>query len=262
MPPDVAHPRVTRRPLLVANWKSNASKRFVDGFAAAWAPPRNDVDVVVCPPWGYLQHVTVALAGRQVRFGVQSTSAEPQGAFTGEHAAEMARDLGAEFAIVGHSERRSLFAETDALVARKFQAAQHASLTPILCVGESAAARERGEAEAVVRSQLDDVTALCGAAVWQEAVIAYEPVWAIGTGATATPEQAQEMHRFVRSRLPEAGSATRVLYGGSVNANNAAALFAQPDVDGALVGGASLDAAAFSAICFAATASQRSGDAG
>ena len=253
---------MTRRPLLVANWKSNASKRFVADFAAQWQAPPSGVDVVICPPWGYLQRVTEALAGRQVRFGVQSTSAEPQGAFTGEHAAEMARDLGAEFVIVGHSERRSLFAETDALVARKFQAAQRASLTPILCVGESAAARKRGEAEAVVSAQLDSVTALCGAAALREAVIAYEPVWAIGTGETATPEQAQEMHRFIRSRLPEAGSATRVLYGGSVNAGNAAALFAQPDVDGALVGGASLDAGAFAAICFAATASQRPGGAG
>ena len=252
---------MTRRPLVVANWKSHGSKNFVDGFAADWRAPPDAVDVVVCPPWGYLQRTAEALAGTQVRFGVQSTSAEPEGAFTGEHAAEMARDLGAEFAIVGHSERRSLFAETDALVARKFQAACRASLTPILCVGESAAARKRGEAEAVVRAQLDSVTAHCGARALADAVIAYEPVWAIGTGATATPEQAQAMHRFIRGRLPDAGQGTRVLYGGSVNADNAAALFAQADVDGALVGGASLDAAAFFAICLAATAEQGLGGA-
>lgn len=246
---------MTRRPLLVANWKSHASKSFVDRFAALWRAPPSLVDVVICPPWGYLQRLAAALDG-DARFGVQSTSAEPEGAFTGEHAAEMARDLGAEFAIVGHSERRRLFGETDALVARKFQAARRASLTPILCVGESAAERRRGDAEATVRAQLDGVTALGGADALAGAVIAYEPVWAIGTGETATPEQAQAMHRFIRGRLPDAGRATRVLYGGSVNANNATALFAQADVDGALVGGASLDPAAFSAICSAAAAGE------
>ena len=245
---------VTRRPLLVANWKSHASKSFVDRFAELWRAPPSSVDVVICPPWGYLDRVAAALAAGQVRFGVQSTSAEPEGAFTGEHAAEMARDLGAEFAIVGHSERRLLFGETDALVARKFRAAGLASLTPILCVGESAAERRRGEAEAVVRAQLEDVIALCGAAALREAVIAYEPVWAIGTGETATPEQAQAMHSFIKSRLPDAGIAARVLYGGSVKADNAASLFGQADVDGALVGGASLDAASFCAICSAAAA--------
>jgi len=247
---------VKRRALLVANWKAHAGKSFVERFAACWRDPPDAVDVVVCPPWGYLERVAAALAGRHARFGVQSTSAEPEGAFTGEHAAEMARDLGGEFAIVGHSERRRLFGETDAVVARKFQAARRASLTPILCVGESRAARRRGAAEAVVRAQLDDVAAFCGSSALRDAVIAYEPVWAIGTGETATPEQAQAMHMFIRTCLPDAGRAARVLYGGSVRADNAADLFAQADVDGALVGGASLDAAAFSAICSAAAASQ------
>ena len=247
---------MTPRPLLVANWKAHASKSFVERFAACWRDPPDEVDAVICPPWGYLEHVIAALAGRHVRFGVQSTSAEPEGAFTGEHPAEMAHDIGGEFALVGHSERRQLFGETDAVVARKFQAARCASLTPILCVGESRAARQRGEAEAVVRAQLEDVIALCGSSALHDAVIAYEPVWAIGSGETATPEQAQAMHLFIRTCLVDAGRAVRVLYGGSVNAANAAELFAQADVDGALVGGASLDAAAFSAICCAAAASQ------
>ena len=246
---------MTRRPLLVANWKANASKSLVERFVAGWRDPPGDVDVVICPPWGYLDRVAAALAARRVRFGVQSTSAEPAGAFTGEHAAEMARDIGGEFAIVGHSERRRLFGETDAVVARKFQAAQRASLVPILCVGESREARRRGGAEAVVRAQLDGVIAACGSSALGDAVIAYEPVWAIGTGETATPEQAQAMHLFIRSCLPDCGRAVRVLYGGSVHADNAADLFAQADVDGALVGGASLDAGAFAAICSAAAAS-------
>ena len=241
-----------RRPLLVANWKAHGSKDFVDDYCARLELPTN-ADVVICPPWAYLARVAAALSHRGVHFGVQSTGIEPEGAFTGEHAAEMARDLGAEFAIVGHSERRRLFGEADAVVvARKFQAAQRASLTPILCVGEAHEARLRGEAEAVVRAQLEVVEALCGWSALDGAVIAYEPVWAIGTGQTATPEQAQEMHQLIRSCLPVAASAVRVLYGGSVNPDNAAEILAQDDVDGALVGGASLDAGAFSAICFGA----------
>lgn len=237
-----------RQPMLVANWKAHGSKGFVESYCAALDLPTG-TDIVICPPWGYLHRVVAALSQRGVRFGVQSTGVEPQGAFTGEHAAEMARDLGAEFAIVGHSERRRLFGETDAVVARKFQAARRASLTPILCVGEAREARLRGDAEAVVRAQLDAVAALCGWAALGDAVIAYEPVWAIGTGETATPEQAQAMHEFIRGCLPASARAVRVLYGGSVNPGNAAELFAQADVDGALVGGASLDAEAFSAIC-------------
>ena len=237
--------------MLVANWKAHGSKGFVDSYCAQLDLPTG-ADIVICPPWGYLDRVATALSHRGVRFGVQSTGVEPEGAFTGEHAAEMASDLGAEFAIVGHSERRRLFGETDRVAARKFQAARRASLTPILCVGEGREARLRGEAEAVVRGQLDGVAAVCGWPALGDAVVAYEPVWAIGTGETATPAQAQAMHEFIRGCLAASGLAVRVLYGGSVKPDNAAALFAQADVDGALVGGASLDAAAFSAICFAA----------
>ena len=233
----------------------HGSVERVDSFAAGWREAPAGVDVVFCPPWAYLAQAAAALRG-SLRLGVQNVAVAPAGAFTGEHAAEMARDLGAAFAIVGHSERRHLFGETDALVARKFQAAQRAGLTPILCVGETLAQRRRGEAETVVRAQLDAVRTRCGPLAFAAAVIAYEPVWAIGTGETAAPEQAQAMHRAIRERLAsedEALAATvRIVYGGSVKATNAEALFAAPDIDGGLVGGASLDAAEFAAICAAA----------
>ena len=241
--------------LVVANWKMHGDREFVAQFARAWRAP-SGVDVVVCPSWGHLDLAVSAFAGQGVRFGVQTTAAEPSGAFTGEHAAEMARDLGAVFAIVGHSERRRLFGETDAVVAAKFCAAQRAGLTPILCVGESQDERRGGNAVEVVRGQLGAVAGVAGADALRDAVIAYEPVWAIGTGDTATPAQAQAMHAAIRAALPNAGCATRVLYGGSVKAANAAWIFAEPDVDGALVGGASLDANEFSAICFAAAANR------
>ena len=241
--------------LVVANWKMNGSAAFVDAFAAGWQAPPRTVDAVICPPLAYLQRLAQAMAGCNVRFGVQNVAPEPAGAFTGEHAAPMARDLGAEFAIVGHSERRALFAETDAVVASKFAAAIDAGLVPILCVGETLAERRAGRAQQVVLDQLDAVIDRCGAAAMADAVLAYEPVWAIGSGETASPAQAQEMHEVLRRRMTEvlgaSASSVRILYGGSVKAANAGALFAQPDVDGALVGGASLDAAEFAAICCA-----------
>ena len=240
-------------PLVVANWKMHGDKDFVARFARAWrAPP--GVDVVICPSWGYLDCAVSAFAGRGVRFGVQTTASEPSGAFTGENAAEMARDLGAAFAVVGHSERRQMFGETDAVVAKKFRAAGRAGLTPILCVGEDRTERLAGNAEQVVRGQLDAVARAAGPDALRDAVLAYEPVWAIGTGETATPAQAQSMHAAIRGALPNGGRAARVLYGGSVKAANAARIFAEPDVDGALVGGASLDANEFAAICLAAAA--------
>ena len=230
---------------------------FVAAFAAAWRQRGDasdaDVDVAVCPPFGYLGRVAAGL-GESVRYGVQDVAVEAAGAFTGEHAAEMARDLGATFAIVGHSERRALFGESDADVAGKFAAARRAGLVPILCVGETFAERQAGVAEATVLAQLEAVLGESGPdAFGRELVVAYEPVWAIGTGETATPAQAQAMHGRIRARLASLGgyraSAVRVLYGGSVNADNAADLFAQPDIDGGLVGGASLAAATFAEIC-------------
>ena len=223
-------------------------------FAAAWSDGPAHVDVVLCPPLAYLSLLATALRGRHIRLGAQNIWVAPAGAFTGEHAAEMARDLGAEFAIVGHSERRGQFDETNALVAAKFQAAKRAGLSPILCVGETAVQRQRDVAVCTVLKQLDAVVEEVGMDAFENAAIAYEPVWAIGTGQTATPRQAQEMHAAIRAYLSRRGSTAqvRLLYGGSVNLGNAAALFAEQDVDGGLVGGASLDVAQFSAICFAA----------
>ena len=231
----------------------NGTAQTVADYAAAWPDPPSGIDVVFCPPWAYLDRFASALRGRGVRFGVQNTAIESAGAFTGEQAAEMARDLGAEFAIVGHSERRRLYAETDAVVVAKLLAARRADLTPILCVGETLEERRGGSAAAVVLAQLEAVDAGAGGPAWEDVVIAYEPVWAIGTGETATPAQAQEMHVVIREYLARRSSAladtTRILYGGSVNAANANDLFAQPDIDGGLVGGASLDAGEFSRIC-------------
>ena len=241
--------------LVVANWKMNGSAAFVDAFAASWQAPPRTVEAVICPPLAYLQRLAQAMAGCGVRFGVQNVAPQPSGPFTGEHAAPMARDLGAEFAIVGHSERRALFAETDAVVATKFAAAEDAGLVPILCVGETLAERHAGRAQQVVLEQIDAIVDHCGASALADAVLAYEPVWAIGSGETASPAQAEEMHEVLRRRMTEvlgiSAAGVRILYGGSVKAANAGALFVQPDVDGALVGGASLDAGEFAAICFA-----------
>ena len=246
--------------LVVANWKMHGDRGFVSRFAAAWTAP-SGVEVVVCPPWGYLHQAASAFAGKSVALGAQSTAVASSGPFTGENAAEMAVDLGAAFAIVGHSERRQHFGETNDVVAAKFGAARRAGLTPILCVGETSDERRRGDAQAVVGAQLRAVAALRPNGLG-DAVIAYEPVWAIGTGETATPAQAQAMHAAIRQLLPASGRATRLLYGGSVKAANAAPLFAEPDIDGALVGGASLDAGEFAAICFAASATQVAHPAG
>ena len=231
----------------------NGTAQAVADYAAAWPDTPSGIDVVFCPPWAYLDRLASALQGRGVRFGVQTTAVESAGAFTGEHAAEMARDLGAEFAIVGHSERRRLYAETDAVVVAKFLAARRADLTPIACVGETLEERRSGNAASVVLAQLDAIDDGAGPSAWEDVVIAYEPVWAIGTGETATPAQAQEMHAAIRQYLARRRSTlaeqTRILYGGSVNAANADDLFAQADIDGGLVGGASLDAGEFSRIC-------------
>lgn len=245
-----------RRPLVVANWKMHGNARFVETFVEDWRATgqRGDVDVVICPPWAYLDRVAAAFGGDDEHTGVQTVHAEHDGAFTGEHAAEMACDLGAVYAIIGHSERRRLFGETDAVVAAKFAAAKRAGLVPILCVGETLTERRAGRAEAAVLAQLDAVLVRSFAETLDaDFVVAYEPVWAIGTGESATPAQAQRMHGRIRARLGDAGDsvaqAVRVVYGGSVNVDNAEALFEQTDIDGGLVGGESLDAAAFASIC-------------
>ena len=210
----------------------------------------------VCPPLVYLQEVGRLLRGSSIERGAQDVCAETHGAFTGEVSAAMLKDVGCEYVIVGHSERRLIYRESDQLIARKFQAAQSKHLIPILCLGEQLAERDANRTKDVVGRQLDAVLELVGIDAFTHAVIAYEPVWAIGTGRNATPDQAQDVHAFIRARLQarnaKIAAETRVLYGGSVKAGNAAELFAMPDVDGGLIGGASLKADEFLAILAAA----------
>jgi triosephosphate isomerase len=218
-----------------------------------------DVEITVCPPAVYLESVAAALIGGRISLGAQNLcEQEKPGAFTGEVHGAMLKESGCRYVIVGHSERRALYGEDDARVARKFKTAQLLGLIPILCVGETLAQREAGETEAVLDRQLGAVLDLCGIAAFGDAVIAYEPVWAIGTGRTATPEQAQQAHAFLRGLLAKRDARiaplTRILYGGSVKADNARILFAGADVDGGLIGGASLKAEEFLAICAGAQA--------
>lgn len=247
---------MTRRRLVAGNWKMHGSVERVDAFADALAGRAGEnagVNLLVCPPFVYIERLTRRLDGSGVAVGGQNVcdKAGP-GAFTGEVSAAMLADVGCSHAIVGHSERRALYGEDDEIVAGKFGLALEAGLVPILCVGETLTEREAGETEGVLRRQLGTVLAECGAAAFEDAVIAYEPVWAIGTGRSAGAEQAQAAHAFLRAQIA-AEDATiadrvRILYGGSVKPDNAAALFAGADVDGGLVGGASLDAASFLAI--------------
>jgi triosephosphate isomerase len=248
-----------RRPLVAGNWKMHGSRAEAErlvGSLIARGAAAGDAEVVVCPPFVHLADVGRQLAGSPIVLGAQSVCAEEAGAYTGEVAASMLADLGCRYVIVGHSERRAMYGEDDALVARKFQAAQRYGLVPILCVGESLAERDGGATREVVLRQLDAVLEATGRDAFTRAVVAYEPVWAIGTGRTATPEQAQEVHGLIRVRVAEKdariAASLRVLYGGSVKAGNAGRLFAMPDVDGGLIGGASLKAEDFTAICRAA----------
>ncbi len=243
------------RKLVVGNWKMHGSRAANEPLLAAIAQARPYAcDVAVCVPFPYLAEVALAFAGGDLRWGAQDCSAHEQGAYTGEVSAAMLAEFGCRYAIVGHSERRQYHRESDQLVADKAQAVLARGVTPIVCVGESLAQREAGETDVVVKRQLSAVIhtlAHCAG----EIVVAYEPVWAIGTGRTASPEQAQAVHALLRAQLHAAtGRAQRVkiLYGGSVKPDNARALFAQPDIDGGLVGGASLKADEFIAICRAA----------
>ncbi len=247
-----------RRKLVAGNWKMNASSAQCRALLAAIvaAPRPTTVDVAVMPPFAYLALAADILDGSGIALGGQDCSAESSGAFTGEVAASMLADVGCTTVIVGHSERRQLHGETDDLVARKFVAAQAAGLTPVLCVGETLEERDRDETLTVVTRQLDAVIKRAGIAAFDRAVLAYEPVWAIGTGRTATPDQAQDVHARLRSHVAgidaTIGGSLRVLYGGSVKGGNAASLFAQPDIDGGLIGGAALLAEDFLAIVAAA----------
>jgi triosephosphate isomerase len=249
-----------RRPVVVGNWKMHGSRadnaRLVEALVAQY-PADPGADCVVCPPFVYVQEVGRMLRDAPIGLGAQDVCAEGLGAFTGEVSAAMLRDIGCKYVIVGHSERRLLYRESDQLVARKFAAACHSkSLIPILCVGEQLAERDSGRTHEVVARQLDTVLELCGPESLEQGLVAYEPVWAIGTGRNATAEQAQEVHAFIRQRIAardaRIAAATRILYGGSVKAGNAAELFAMPDVDGGLIGGASLKADEFLSILAAA----------
>ena len=248
-----------RRPLIAGNWKMHGSRaenaELIEALLLG-LPAQTPVDIVVCPPFVYLWEIGRLVKSSNIALGAQSVCAEQVGAFTGEASASMLKDVGCRYVIVGHSERRAIYKEDDALVARKFLAAQAQGLIPILCVGETLEERERGQTMQVVSRQLTAVLDLAGVAALRAAVIAYEPVWAIGTGKNATPEQAQEVHAHIRTavagRDAKIAADVRILYGGSVKAANARELFAMPDVDGGLVGGASLKADEFLKICAAA----------
>jgi triosephosphate isomerase len=248
-----------RRPIVAGNWKMHGSRsanaELVQAVARDGAVDGNS-ETVICPPFVYLSEIISIARDSGLAVGAQNVSAESHGAYTGEVSAQMLGDVGCTFVIVGHSERRLLFHESDTLVARKFAAALANGLTPILCVGEQLDEREGGHTHRVVSRQLDAVLELCGVQAMERAVVAYEPCWAIGTGRTATPEQAQEVHVFIRGRIANRdariAAALRILYGGSVKAGNAAELFAMPDVDGGLIGGASLKADEFLSIVAAA----------
>ncbi|UNK56992.1 triose-phosphate isomerase [Pseudoxanthomonas daejeonensis] len=247
-----------RRRIVAGNWKLHGTRAFATalvGQIAAEAPVPG-VELVVLPPLPYLGDMIEDFEGTPLAFGAQDVSSNEQGAYTGEVSASMLVDVGARYGLCGHSERRQYHQESSELVARKVRAALNAGLRPILCVGERLEERDAGQAEAVIASQLQPVLDLVGVEGFAGAVVAYEPVWAIGTGRTASPDQAQAMHAFIRRQI--AGHDARIadslpiLYGGSVKPDNAGALFSQPDVDGGLIGGASLVAADFLAIARAA----------
>jgi triosephosphate isomerase len=248
-----------RKPLVAGNWKMHGSRaenaQLVRSLLDLLRPDAR-AEVLVCPPFVYLWETERMLKDTDVSLGAQSLCAEALGAFTGEVSGAMLRDVGCRYVLVGHSERRQLFGEHDALVARKFVAAQAHGLTPVLCVGETLEEREAGRTGEVVSRQLEAVLAVSGIAAFARAVVAYEPVWAIGTGRNATPDQAQDVHASIRAKLAGLdaiiGGSVRILYGGSVKASNARELFAMADIDGGLVGGASLKAEEFAQICAAA----------
>ncbi len=248
-----------RRPIVAGNWKMHGARADNADLIEALLeglPAQPVAEIVVCPPFVYLWETGKLLKQSSMTLGAQSVCAETNGAFTGEVSAAMLKDCGCRHVIVGHSERRALYKEDDALVARKFLAVQAQGLRPILCVGESLEERERGATMQVVTRQLSAVLDLAGVDAMRNAVVAYEPVWAIGTGKNATPSQAQEVHAHIRAsvaaRDAKIASALRVLYGGSVKAGNAGEIFSMPDVDGGLIGGASLKADEFLKICAAA----------
>lgn len=253
-----------RKPLVMGNWKLNGSKAFtkelIEGLKAELAGV-NGCDVAIAPPVMYLAEAEAALAGSQIALGSQNVDVNVQGAFTGDISTAMLKDFGAKYIIIGHSERRTYHKESDEFIAKKFGALKEAGLVPVLCIGESEAENEAGKTEEVCARQIDAVINALGVEAFNGAVIAYEPIWAIGTGKSATPAQAQAVHAFIRGHIAAKSQAVAdqviIQYGGSVNDANAAELFTQPDIDGALVGGASLKAPAFAVIVKAAAQAKR-----
>jgi triosephosphate isomerase len=246
-----------RRKLVLGNWKMHGSSASIQSLLgelnASGLGDSQNVDVGVFPTFVHIPMVVSELADSSIAVGAQNGHAQQQGAFTGEVSVSMLLEMGVSYCLVGHSERRALFSETDSLVAEKFAAVQAAGLIPVLCIGESLEDREQGLTSHVVIAQLDAVLAKVGVEAFANAVIAYEPIWAIGTGKTASPEQAQAVHKTLRDHVAassaEIASGVRLVYGGSVKSANAQELFDQADVDGGLVGGASLSAREFIAIC-------------
>jgi len=244
-----------RKTIIAGNWKMNASKAsvksLIDGILSGMESVNSEV--LVCVPFPYMSQVESLIEGSNLKVGAQNINVNSSGAFTGEVSADMIKDFGAKHVIVGHSERRSLYGETSLVVAEKTKVALGAGLTPLLCVGESLEHREYGKTEAVVAEQINAVIKLVGIESFDNIIIAYEPVWAIGTGMTATPEQAQAVHFFIRNLLGESSEniaqKTPILYGGSMNSGNAVELISCPDIDGGLIGGAALKAEDFLHIC-------------
>lgn len=247
-----------RQPMIAGNWKLNGSRASVSLLASQVMKGAEGLqgEVVICPGFVHLADVSSFVSGSKLRIGAQNCSEHSSGAFTGEVSAEMLAEFECAYVIVGHSERRTIYAETDAEVSAKCAAVQAASMTPILCVGETLEEREAGKVADVIGRQLDAVLALEGGNAFSDMVVAYEPVWAIGTGKTASPDEAQLVHAMIRDKIAHSDAAAarklRILYGGSVKPGNAEELFSQADIDGGLIGGAALNAEDFLAICQAA----------
>lgn len=246
-----------KKRFVAANWKMNGSLSQNSELLEALIKTVKDAksDVVVFPPAIYIQQVASIVEGTNIKVGIQNISPEAKGAFTGEISLAMAKEFGCDYVLIGHSERRTLYGETDCDVAKKMKAVVEAGLTPVICVGETLEERESHRTEAVIKAQLTSVIDAIGIEAFKDAVIAYEPVWAIGTGKTATPEEADQVHDFIHCTLKayddNISDLVRVVYGGSVNASNVDSLFAKENIDGALVGGASLEAEGFTKIALA-----------
>ena len=244
-----------RKTIVAGNWKMNASKESVNKLVMGVLSGMGSVssEVVVCAPFPYLSQVEALITHSQVRLGAQNLNTNTSGAFTGEVSADMIKDFGAQYVVVGHSERRGLYGETNTIVAEKVKATLDSDLIPLFCVGETLEQREAGDTESVVAAQINTVVDLVGIDAFLNIVVAYEPVWAIGTGVTASPEQAQAVHAFIRQLLAnnnnDVAQQTPILYGGSMNATNAKELIACADIDGGLIGGASLKPEDFLQIC-------------